>query len=87
MLLNNSGNYHVKGSNKKVKKKGYTSSANAKHSTNSGWEMLAHLSSSSRERKYQTNKFTKTKNKATNDIFKDLPDNKNTTHYFKDGSN
>lgn len=66
MLLNNSANYHVKSSSKKPKKKGYTAASNNKNSSNSGWEMLANLSSSSRERKY----------------FKELADEKNLDQRF-----
>jgi hypothetical protein len=79
MLLNSSANYNVKSSAKKSKKKG--NSGNNKNSSNSGWEMLANLSSSSRERKYATNGFVKSKIGA-GDMFKDLSDNKNITHNF-----
>jgi len=58
VILNSSGNYQIKNSSKKSKKKGYT--INKKSTSNTGWDVLVNLSSSSRERKYATNNFNKT---------------------------
>lgn len=87
MLLNNSVTYASKGSNKKSKKRAVVTSkvskykqgdeSKGKHSSNSGWEMLANLSSSSRERKYSTNNFTKSKKVVTDELFNDLGNSKN----------
>lgn len=87
MLLNNSATYAMKNSSKKQKKRGVVGSKASKYNkgddlkskncNNSGWEMLANLSSSSRERKYSTNNFTKSKKVVTDELFNDTGDNKN----------
>ena len=87
MHLNNSVTYANKSSSKKQKKRGVVASkvskynkgddSKNKNNCNSGWEMLANLSSSSRERKYSTNNFTKSKKVVANELFNDTGDNKN----------
>ena len=86
MLLNNSVTYAVKSSSKKPKKRGVVASkaskyknedSKNKHGSSSGWEMLANLSSSSRERKYATNNFTKSKKVPTDELLNDLGGDKN----------
>lgn len=87
MLLNNSVTYAHKSSSKKQKKRGVVASKvskynkgedpKSKNSWNSGWEMLANLSSSSRERKYSTNNFTKSKKVVADELFNEMGDNKN----------
>ncbi|CAI2385837.1 unnamed protein product [Moneuplotes crassus] len=85
MLLNNSATYAHKSSNKKAKRRGVAASKagkyskidhKGKHSNNSGFEMLANLSSSSRERKYNSNNFVKSR-KTKEELFNDSAENKN----------
>lgn len=86
MLLNNSVTYAAKSSSKKPKKRGVVASKaskyakddlKAKQGSNSGWEMLANLSSSSRERKYATNNFAKSKKVVAEELLNDIGTDKN----------
>lgn len=87
MLLNNSVTYAAKSSSKKAKKRGVVASKvskykqtdepKAKISSNSGWEMLANLSSSSRERKYAINSLSKSKKMGADELLNDVDANKN----------
>ena len=63
--------------NSKVSKYKQGDDSKGKNSSHSGWEMFANLSSSSRERKYATNNFTKSKKGGTEDMFNDIGNSKN----------
>jgi hypothetical protein len=84
MMLNNSVTYATK-SKKPKQKRGvvaskaskYVEETKNKHNSNSEWEMLANFSSSSRERKYSTYNFTKSKKVTRDELFNDIENGKN----------